>query len=234
MLRQSIITYDGLPISSGGAHTLRTKSPLVTLEQVRAFIASCTNAELPKEIFVEVVSGDGIPGEFSAPLIEQLATELGVPKRRTLGANTGHTWSLAVQQVDAHVALIEHAKPLPVHPYKLQPIAVTVLFDFHLLAPQSRIVLPNQGAINYGNYSPSHAQLLGESHLYARISESSTVSLFLNFPFEEASGSLQQSVAFVQEHLPFSLSASHWKQWRLSKNGASYVGRKFNVPKAHI
>jgi hypothetical protein len=234
MLRQSIITYDGLPISNGGAHTLRTRSPLVALEQVRVFIASCTDAVLPKEIFVEVVSGDGIPREFSAPLINQLGAELGVPGRRSFGANTGHIWPLAVQQVDAHVALIEQARPLPVHPFDLQPIAVTVLFDFHLLAPQSHIALPNQGAINYGNHSPSHAQLLGESHLYARISERSTVSLFLNFPFEEASESFQQSVAFVQEHLPFSLSASHWKQWRLSKSGASYVGRKFNIPKAHI
>lgn len=232
-MRQSIITYDGLPISNGGAHTLRTKSPLVALEQVRSFNASCTNAVLPKNVLIEVVTGEGIPEEFSSPLIKQFTAELGVPKQRGLGASIGHQWPLTAQQVDSYVDLIEKTKPLPIHLYKLQSIAVIALFEFHLTAPQSRIILPNQGAAHYGRYSPGHAQLLGESHLFARISERSTVSLFLNFPFEEASESFRQSVAFVQEHLPFSLSSSHWKQWRLSKSGASYVGRKFNVPKAH-
>lgn len=227
MFWPSVITYDGLPISSGGAHTLRTRSPRLALAQVQAFIASCSDVDEPQEGFVEVLTGGNVPNDFSAPLIRKFSDELGVSRRRARGgADTAHVWPVAPQKLEIYAPFIEQLQPLPAHPFKLQPVAVTATYKFKLTDVQSGIVLPNQGSASYHNVPAGHGRLLGESTLYARFSERSTVSLFLSFPFEEVSESFLRSVAFVQEHLPFRLSAGHWKQWRVTKNGASYVGRK--------
>jgi hypothetical protein len=228
-LRQpSIITYDGLPLSSGGAHTLRTRSPLAALAQVRHFISSCTDCVQPQKASVDVVTGANVPAEFSDPLMERLTAELRAPdNRRSYGpGNTAHFWPVAATQIDALVTLIEQVSPLPVMPYRLQPITVAAVFKFHLLDAHSRAVLPWQGGAFYGNFSALPGQLLGESQLYARFSGRSTVSLFLSFPFEDLSEDLLKTAAFVQDHLPFALSPNHWKLWRLTKNGNGYLGRR--------
>jgi hypothetical protein len=226
--RPSIITYDGLPLSSGGAHSLRTRSPVAALAQVRNFISSCTDSVQPQKASVEVVTGANVPAEFSAPLMERLTAYLRASgNRRCYGpGNTAHFWPVATPQIDTLVALIERASPLPVMPYRLQPVTVAAVFKFHLLHPHSRAALPWQGAAFYGNFSAVPGQLLGESQLYARISGRSTVSLFLSFPFEDVSEDLLTTAGFVRAHLPCPLSPNHWKRWRLTKNGKGYLGRR--------
>ena len=226
--RPSIITYDGLPLSSGGAHALRGRSPLAALAQVRHFISSCTDCVQPQKASVEVITGANVPAEFSVPLMERLTADLRAPRHHgSYGSgNTAHFWPVAAAQIDALVELIEQASPLPVMPYRLQPITVGAVFKFHLLDAHSGAVLPWQGGAFYGNFSAVPGQLLGESHLYARISGRSTVSLFLSFPFEDVSEELLTTAGFVRAHLPFALSPNHWKRWRLTKNGKGYVGRR--------
>lgn len=226
--RPSIITYDGLPLSSGGAHTLRTRSPIAALAQVRNFLSSCTVCVRPQKVSVEVVTGGSVPVEFSTPLVAKLRAELRVPGRqRSYGAGaTAHFWPIAASQVDALVELIEQVSPLPVMPYRLQPFTLAAVFKFHLLHPQSRAVLPWQDAAFYGNFSAAPGLLLGESQFYARISCRSTVSLFLSFPFEDVSEDLLTTAGFVRANLPFPLSPNHWKRWRLTKNGKGYLGRQ--------
>src|SRR5262249_54412989 len=159
-------------------------------------------------------------------LMERLATKPGAPIRRHAGANdVANRWTLRADQVDEYVTLVEGACPLPVHPFGVHPFVVAVLFNFRLVRPETSIVLPSQDAESYGGFSPNPGQLLGRSQLYARISDHSTVALFLNFPFEELSDSFLAAAAYVQAHLPFLLSPNHWKQWRLTKRGTGYSGR---------
>lgn len=228
LLRLSIITYDGLPPSSGGAHTLRTRSPLSALAQVRKFLSSCTDCEQPQQASVEVITGANVPAEFSAPLAAKLMAKLRSPGRSvSYGAgDTAHFWPIAGPQIDGFVAIMSQAMPIPVLSYRLQPITVDAMFRFHLLRPRSRAVLRWQGAGFYGNFSPVPGRLLGESQLYARISARSTVSLFLSFPFEEVAEDFFKTARFVGTHLPFSLSPHHWKRWRVAKSGKGYVGRR--------
>jgi hypothetical protein len=48
VFRSSIITYDGLPVSKGGAHRLRTPNPKLALQQARDFLTACTDTSIPK------------------------------------------------------------------------------------------------------------------------------------------------------------------------------------------
>lgn len=49
-------------------------------------------------------------------------------------------------------------------------------------------------------------------------------------PFEEPGAALWEYVAYLQSHLPFRFSQKHWKHWRLTKKGTSYVARKIKDP----
>jgi len=230
VLRSSVITYDGLPISSGGAHGLRTRSPKVALEQVRDFLRMCTDNSSPSDVFVEVIVSRSFQKEFTVPLAERLTAHLGTPIRRHAGAeDIAHRWTLTAHQIDEHVELIAQACPLPRHPFKIQPFVVAALFKFRLVSQETNVALPGQDVAYYGNFSPRPGQLMGESQLYARISERSTVSLFLNFPFQERSESFLAAAAYVQANLPFLLSPNHWKQWCSTKRGSKYLGRRIRV-----
>ena len=81
--------------------------------------------------FVEVIRGVSFADDFSVPLIERLTAKLGAPTRRHAGAsNIAHRWKLKADQIDAYVAMIEHARPLPVDPYDLQPFVVAAHLSF--------------------------------------------------------------------------------------------------------
>jgi hypothetical protein len=125
--------------------------------------------------------------------------------------------------------MIEHARPLPVDPFGLQPFVVAAHLSFRLLKPNPDIVLPGHDSDLYGYFSPSPGQLLGSSQFFARISGRSTVSLFLNFPFEKQTDEFLDTAAHVQAGLSFPLSQKHWKQWRLTKKGTSYLGRRISI-----
>ncbi len=209
---------------------MRTRDPLAALDQVRNFLSTCTDCGGPRKASIEAITGGSVPDEFSLPLVKKLTTELGAPARRgSYGAGAiAHSWPIAAAQVDSFVAQIAQAIPLPVLPFRLQPVTVTAVYKFHLLDPRSRATLPWQNPGFYGNFSAVPGQLLGESQIYARISERSTISLFLSFPFDDASEDLITTAGFVRAHLPFPLSANHWKRWRLAKSGKGYVGRRID------
>jgi hypothetical protein len=209
---------------------MHTRNSMVALQQVRHFLVTCTDASIPAVAFVEVIRGTSFADDFSVPLIERLTTKLGAPTRRHAGSiNIAHRWAIKADQIDAHVAMIDLVSPLPVDPFGLQPFTVATQLNFHLLKPKTDMVIPGQDSDLYGNFSPSPGHLLGRSQLFARISERSTMSLFLNFPFEEQTDAFLQTAAHVQTGLPFLLSQKHWKQWRLTKKGTSYSGRRISV-----
>lgn len=226
----SIVTYDGLPISSGGGHVLRSRNPRQCYDQLTRFLKTCTADVAPTRFSVEVVSGNGIPDSFSAPLIASLTERFGKPRNQGLGNNTGQTWPITDDDVGDMLSLIESLEPLPVHPHGFPTICLSMLSSFQLVDPSSGAPLPNQTPAHYRHFKPGLAQLPGVSQSLARISDRTTFSLFLNFPFVETGHELGACIRFVQNHLPFQLSKSHWKRWTLTKKGDSYTGRKIAYP----
>lgn len=227
MPNKSVITYDGLPVSSGGAHTLKSRDPSLALAQVMRFLGACTAAQEPMQCSVELVSGAGIPNTFSDRLLSQLDNEYGRHSTRGLGPNTGHRWQIPLEVADTMAKMISGLSPMPVHPHGLQPIALEVQQKFCFVSQDDRKeLLPHQGAENYANFAPGYGLVLGRSQLYARISEKSHVSVFLCFPFAEPTSAFFEYRKFIQENLPFKMSDAHWKLWRLTKRGDSYIGRK--------
>lgn len=52
-------------------------------------------------------------------------------------------------------------------------------------------------------------------------------SLWLGFPADDR---LRDAAAHVQKHLPFRLSAKHWRRWRATKDGQPYRATKITSP----
>ncbi len=133
MFRSSIITYDGLPLSKGGAHRLRTPNPKLALQQARDFLSACTDNSIPKVTFVEVIRGHSFDDEFSLPLIERLTRTLGGSSRRQAGTrNIAHRWNLRADQIDEYVDMMNEELPLPVDPFGLQPFVVAAQINFRI------------------------------------------------------------------------------------------------------
>lgn len=69
MARRAAITYDGLPVSSGGAHKLRGRGFQAGLLAVQSFIQAVPARDTPSDLTLEVIAGDDVPSSFSGPLV---------------------------------------------------------------------------------------------------------------------------------------------------------------------
>jgi hypothetical protein len=85
---------------------------------------------------------------------------------------------------------------------------------------------PYQSREDYLAFAVGADQYLGRSFLYGRISAATSARLFLSLPFEEVTAEATRLAGTIQADFPARLSGKHWKLWRLSRAGTSYVGRK--------
>ena len=225
-----MVTYDGLPVSSGGGHALRSRDPRDCYEKVREFLSRCTQESGPPRYTFSVVSGPSIPPSFSQAIADEMSEAFGKPQIQGLGDDRGHNWAVEAEQAQSLIRYICSLGTLPKHPFRLQVVSLSLLSSFILL-DRSGNPLPCQSPACFGHFQPSFGQYLGASHSYARFSDRSTLSLFLNFPFD-AGPDLDSAVHFVQEQLPFKMSKLAWKRWSLTRKRDSYLGRKISMPGA--
>ena len=81
MIQNSLITYEGLPISSGGAHILR-KGILQSLwAACEQFLHACTDYTTPSELHIVLHEGADVPRDFSQSVKMELRAWLGKPSR---------------------------------------------------------------------------------------------------------------------------------------------------------
>ena len=233
MLAKSVVTYDGLPVGSGGAHHLRTRDPRVALAQIESFLDKCTVGSSELRFTVNLLSGEeeGIPKEWTQSLLCRFSNTYGASMEKTLGRSLEYSWSIPESDVASQVDFIGSLGSLPTHQYGMQSLCVTAHRVIKLTDGEGGTPWPGQDPSSYSHFQVSgYGEVLGRSVVYARISERSSINLFLNFPFEPGDPELQRAVRGVQDNLPFSLSKSHWKHWKLTKAGDKYLGRKMVSP----
>ncbi len=227
MAVRAVITYDGLPISSGGAHTLRMRGPKAVHAAITQFATTCSDYTRPTQLYVELLKGKEIPRSFSAMVERKFLLDFGAPRRtRALGQAIGTQWDIPKERAEDVLTLLEGPQPLPTD--RLYPLALNLVANFRLIDPQGGSVLPRQERTDYLHFEAAPGLYLGTSTLYARLSAVSTVSVFFSLPYEELGPALREHVRFLQTHLPFKLSAHHWKRWHINKAGTRYVGRRIS------
>lgn len=225
MTRSAAITYDGLPISSGGAHKLRTRGFTDALLVLQSFVTAVSLDPRPKTGVVEVLAGDDVPATFTSALAAHCEANSGYRTNRRVGEYASSQWAVDPASLPAIVDTLEQRRPIPKAGYAGHAAVVHVTWNI-VLADGLRQPIPFQGREHYLAFECDSQRYLGESFVYARISEATTAHLFLSLPCETVTSDARQLAGQIQSHFPARLSTNHWKIWRLTKSGDSYVGRK--------
>jgi len=225
MPRLAAITYEGLPLASGGAHTFRTRGFVAAFTALQSFVSAVSVDAVPEELLVEVLEGDGVPKEFSESLSSEFDSNFMRRPSRKIGAYTGHQWEVSATSVNRIIDQFEKLRPIPQAGYAGGAALVHATWNL-VLADKDGKPLPHQDKDDYLGYEVGYKLHLGRSLVYGRISETTTAHLFLTLPFEDVTDDARRLAAEIASRFPCRLSSKHWKMWRLTKNGRSYVGRK--------
>ena len=225
MPQLAAITYEGLPLASGSAHKLRTRGFVEGVNALQSFASAVSLDPIPKDLLLEVVEGDGIPKEFTDALRSEFDGRFIRRPSRGLGAYTGHQWEINASNLNPIVEQLERLRPIPQAGYAGEGVVVHATWNL-VLVDSERRPLPHQNKEDYLGFEVGYQVYLGQSLVYARISETTTAHLFLSLPFEDVTDDARRLVGEIEKHFPCRLSSKHWKLWKLTKNGERYVGRK--------
>lgn len=211
-----VVTYDGLPASAGGAHSLRTRNPRTAHEKVQAFLDAAVLTVGAPEMSFQLWAGG--PPDVVDRFEAFAAAHLGGPKSRQ---RTHTQWRIRSENVDAALDALSGADSRAVtgHGHPLASLVWNA--QVALVDPVARTPYEGIDADAFGRFGvDGYGGLLGASGVRATFgTTASSLSLRLAFPADDR---LHDAAAHVQNHLPFRLSTKHWRRWRAMKDGQSY------------
>lgn len=219
-----VVTYDGLPASAGGAHSLRTKHPHQAFERVQRFADACTEPASAGSWTFEVWSGG--PPVLTEQLVAVATETFGGACHR---APTHSRWNVSAESVTTALDALVAAGPDAVTAYGHSVAALIHSAPVRLVDPVVGVAYPDLTPDAFGRFAvDGYGRLLGGSGIRASVgSAASSLSLWLNLPADER---LSPGARHLQDHLPFRLSAKHWRLWRPTRSGDSYLGNRIPSP----
>jgi len=227
--RRGAITYDGLPISSGGAHSLRQKGFVNTFEALQGFVDLLSLEQEASSVTLELFDLGSEGYTYFLSLSSEFDEKYNRKQGRQIGDYHGSQWEVEPPKLSPLIHDLEGLRPIPNAGHAGRSLVVHAYWNL-VFADSNGNQLPFQSRKEYLQFDIDFQRYLGESFIYARISETSTAHLYLSLPFEEVNDEARLLVNRIQEHFPARLSTKHWKRWTLTKNGKSYVGRKIPGP----
>jgi hypothetical protein len=217
------VTYSGLPVSSGGAHSLARMSRRVAYARTIDFLETCTEPLGPIDYFFHA---------YDVPELGRngrLEREL----QRRFG-RFGPLGRVSVAEVDVAGALdfLDEIDPQPANQWEMVPIWFWATASFRILDPASGRPLPGQDPALYGGFEYDWQRPLGTSGLRLILQDVAKLGMELSIP-DAGAELLERVVPWLQMHLPFRLSPKHWRAWTPTRKG-SYKARKVAPPPSDI
>ncbi|MDT3404222.1 hypothetical protein [Mucilaginibacter terrae] len=211
---QKFITYDGLPLKSGGAHYINKFAASELYKRLIDFANHFTNA--PQPLGVQLEFNSFFQGEkISFKLLWETIKRFGLPSwslSQYIGSGTSvWTWNIVARQVDEALAFHE----------KFNKITFSVTWRFHFINPVNKRVLPGQDTI------PIIDVRLHNSQIRFRCGSKYSVSVWFVLPFEELDAYAIEYIKAIKSQLPFTPSNKHWKLWTVNKDKLS--SRKLDI-----
>lgn len=230
--RQAIVTYDGLPISSGGAHGIRRKDRKAIWRQMSRFLGMFTTYSEPEETRLVLFEGKRVDHQFFEQAYRLVANRFGRGERRSWlsgpeGEEDQLIWRVSGDNIDGSLDLMQELDPFS---DRLGgPLFLGVRATFLLCDPDTGAVFPGQGSELYGGQEADRTLPLGVSVMYLRLANPSTCALFLSLPFPSVTRQVTEYAARLDASLPFRLSPKHWARWQLNAQGTRYYKRRIGV-----
>jgi hypothetical protein len=212
--RPAAVTYVGLPISSGGAHSLGRMPRRVAYQRTVTFLQTCTEPAGPADYSFRA---NDVPEMQSVPHLEW-----------ELGRRFGQFESIEPERVDAALDFLDEIDPQPTNQYGMAPIWFTAASNFRILDPATGSPLPGQNALRFRGAEYEPGRSLGSSALRLILHTHAAIAIELCIP-DADEDVLCRVVPWLQQHLPFKFSPKQWRAWTPTKTG-SFKGRKMAAP----
>lgn len=221
-----VVTYDGLPASAGGAHSLRAKRATDAYDRVQRFVDACT-VPIGSETWSFRINADG-PVAQTEKLRGFAADRLGGVRNT---AQTHREWGVRAHAVSEVLEQLALAGTPAVTKYGAPLAVLTRSMPVRLLDPQTCAPWEGLSPETFGGFAvDGYGRRLGESGVRATFGTSaSALSLWLNLPADDR---LVGAARHVQEHLPFALSTKHWRLWQPTRADDGYRASKITSPLA--
>lgn len=214
--RAAAVTYLGLPISSGGAHSLGRMSRRVAYDRTLSFLRTCTQPVGPVEHSFNV---HGLAG------LLPLRHPEGELRRRF-----GRGRHVLVEQARVGDALdfLDDVDPQPTDEGGMAPIWFEASSKFRILDPLTGTPLPDQDPERFGGAEYEWQVPLGTSGLRLILENRARLAIELCIPKPD-DDVLCRVVPWLQENLPCKLSPKHWRAWTPTRSG-SFKSRRIPAP----
>lgn len=215
------ITYDGLPIKSGGAHSLGKLNMEDSYQKTKEFILNHTDSELPSDIRLTIYESPS--GDYDAIKLKRKASKLfGLfPKKGNgyLSDKQIRYWEWKVKANDFNKAFgFVQENNIKIRQI-LGPIEISCLWVFKFKSLKTGNIYPDQDKIPQLDIRQKNSQI------YLKLSNKSTLSAWFAFPYADFDSDFKKIVDNMQTDLPFQFSDKSWRQWTLSKNN-NWISRK--------
>lgn len=198
--RESAVVYDGLPISSGGAHAINRLDPVGALDAWRHFLVNCGHVtHLKATIRVAEAPGPPISPAVRRLLDESFPTALPTfPFLR----------SVPSERLEEAVSFMARIDPQPTDEWGNAAVLLQAEADFQLLQPLEPVLWPAQGRELFGGFVTPAGVRLGVSSARINIGAARSMGLMLTIP-DASDADLDAIRLWLQDHLPFRLSRKH-------------------------
>jgi hypothetical protein len=204
------ISYEGLPINSGGAHKLNRNGAEENYKLTLNFLKKFTNKTTPEFIHLRLYQSE--KKEYSTfKLVLMLTMKFGFPKFDSGGLLNCWTWKLTQREIVKGFEILELNKKLPEN--MEGPFVLSFEWNFNFKDPDTNFILPNQEKI------PQLDFRIKNSRIYLRTSKNSSISVWFAFPFEQIDKYEIEYINKLKTELPFKMSEVHWRLWKKSRNG---------------
>ncbi|MGX5682657.1 hypothetical protein [Schumannella luteola] len=202
------VTYDGLPLSSGGAHGLGRMSIREAHSRTLDFIAACTSVAAPSS---QSIGYSPVPNLPESP-------ELRASMNRQFG-DTHRDVLLAEREIESALSFLEEIDPQPRNEWGMVPIAFLRTWKIAILNPSTGEPYP-------GQLSTPYSGLGYDGGLTLRLSADASLRIEFAIPEIDDVG-LRALVPHLQAHAPFRFSPKHWRRWSSTPRGR-FVARKID------
>jgi hypothetical protein len=214
----AFISYDGLPLKSGGAHHLGKQPVYKIYDQASLFIKKFTDAEHPSGISLVFYQSANRSYKALPNLWRLLKRFRSLPKWDThpTAEKTLRCWSWTLREDQVPVAFeeLEHFMNMPPNEPGFGPLVLAIGWRFKFIDPETGTLLQGQEEI------PATDIRNGEnSNIYLRLWQKPTMSVWFAFPFENIDDRAKNYIKNISTHLPFKMSPLHWRLQKKSKNG---------------
>ncbi|WP_439698565.1 hypothetical protein ACFGVS_10445 [Mucilaginibacter sp. AW1-7] len=192
-------------------------------EKIKIFLVNCTTADvtIPQNIYLKGYTADedhGESPELANVIIDKIKKLFGNGTATPVGYHYPDNiptkqqkieWQLINDDLEKAIDFMIIGQPWP--KYNLGPVDLMLSYDFELIDPISKTILPNQ------QYT---------SGILVWLSRSNCISMTLWFPFEQADSEFEKYIDSIEPFLPFKFERKYLRLVRPNKKETANVFSK--------